>query len=109
MLKLKKMTRTMMMMMTKKDSEDDLKKRMLADMQEKDSDDEDDDEDAEAEEDDEDDDDECIQDSGEEPGFDSGCTACLALVKGNELFVANVGDSRCVVSRRGEAVDMSFD
>ncbi|ROT79394.1 hypothetical protein C7M84_001877 [Penaeus vannamei] len=45
----------------------------------------------------------------EEPGFDSGCTACLALIKDNELYVANVGDSRCVVSRDGKAIEMSLD
>ncbi|XP_063595425.1 uncharacterized protein LOC134772388 [Penaeus indicus] len=43
------------------------------------------------------------------PGFDSGCTACLALIKDNELYVANVGDSRCVVSRDGKAIEMSLD
>lgn len=45
----------------------------------------------------------------EEPGFDSGCTACVALIKENELYVANVGDSRCVVSRDGKAIEMSLD
>lgn len=44
-----------------------------------------------------------------QPGFDSGCTACLALIKDNELYVANVGDSRCVVSRDGKAIEMSLD
>eukprot|EP00891_Asterochloris_glomerata_P008906 jgi/Astpho2/8906/Aster-08257 len=34
----------------------------------------------------------------------AGCTAVVALV-----VVANAGDSRCVVSRRGQAVDMSHD
>jgi len=24
----------------------------------------------------------------------SGCTACVAIIAGNQLFVANVGDSR---------------
>ncbi|KAI1287634.1 putative protein phosphatase [Halotydeus destructor] len=46
---------------------------------------------------------------GEEPGKDSGCTAVVALLDGNELYVANAGDSRCVVSRSGEAIDMSID
>lgn len=44
-----------------------------------------------------------------QPGFDSGCTACAAIIRGRELFVANVGDSRCVVYRDGKAIDMSLD
>merc|ERR1711997_651641 len=43
------------------------------------------------------------------PGNDSGCTAVVALLRGNELFVANAGDSRCVVCRDGKAIEMSFD
>ncbi|KAF2360096.1 PPM-type phosphatase domain [Trinorchestia longiramus] len=43
------------------------------------------------------------------PGYDSGCTACVALLHQNKLYVANVGDSRCVLSRAGKAVDMSVD
>lgn len=45
----------------------------------------------------------------EEPGNDSGCTAVVALLRGNELFVANAGDSRCIICREGKAVDMSID
>ncbi|KAJ8967533.1 hypothetical protein NQ314_002848 [Rhamnusium bicolor] len=45
----------------------------------------------------------------EEPGSDSGCTAVVAVLKGNELYVANAGDSRCIVCRNGKAVEMSFD
>uniref|UniRef100_A0A1B6DM71 protein-serine/threonine phosphatase n=1 Tax=Clastoptera arizonana TaxID=38151 RepID=A0A1B6DM71_9HEMI len=68
----------------------------------------------EEEEDDEDDDEEddsdiSIVNMKEEPGSDSGCTAVVALVKGSEVFVANAGDSRCVVCREGKAIDMSFD
>ena len=44
-----------------------------------------------------------------QPGVDSGCTAVVALMRGTELFVANAGDSRCVVSRGGKALDMSVD
>jgi len=112
------------------DSEDDLETKMMKDLQEPESDDsegddgedddvggeddeedgeDDEDEEAEGDDDDDDEDYEDIQGGGEEPGFDSGCTACVSLLVGNELFVANVGDSRCVVSRAGEAVDMSFD
>merc|ERR1712088_759226 len=62
------------------------------------------------EEDDDDDDGELIGgDFNEEPGNDSGCTAVVALLVGTELFVANAGDSRCVVCRDGKAIEMSFD
>ncbi|KAF0288333.1 putative protein phosphatase [Amphibalanus amphitrite] len=45
----------------------------------------------------------------DEPGSDSGCTAVVALLHGRQLYVANIGDSRCVLSRSGRAVDMSDD
>ncbi|XP_059612030.1 probable protein phosphatase CG10417 [Phlebotomus argentipes] len=45
----------------------------------------------------------------EEPGKDSGCTAVVALLVGTDLYVANAGDSRCVVCRNGEAIEMSYD
>lgn len=38
-----------------------------------------------------------------------GCTACVALITSNEIYVANVGDSRCVLSSNGTAVDLSND
>lgn len=44
-----------------------------------------------------------------QPGSDSGTTAVVALIRGKQLIVANAGDSRCVVSERGKAVDMSYD
>ena len=33
----------------------------------------------------------------------------VALLHGRQLYVANIGDSRCVLSRSGRAVDMSDD
>lgn len=42
-------------------------------------------------------------------GKDSGCTAVVALLVKNKLYVANAGDSRCVVSIGGKAHDMSKD
>ena len=33
----------------------------------------------------------------------------VALLVGRELYVANAGDSRCVVCRDGRAIEMSFD
>nr|2I0O_A Chain A, Ser/Thr phosphatase [Anopheles gambiae] len=47
--------------------------------------------------------------SDAEPGKDSGCTAVVALLHGKDLYVANAGDSRCVVCRNGKALEMSFD
>ncbi|KAH9516911.1 Protein phosphatase 1G [Dermatophagoides farinae] len=44
-----------------------------------------------------------------EPGKGSGCTAIVAVIRDNMLHVANVGDSRCVLSREGKALDMSED
>lgn len=40
---------------------------------------------------------------------DSGSTAIAALVHAGQLFVANAGDSRAVLSRRGKAVELSGD
>lgn len=45
----------------------------------------------------------------EEPGKDSGCTAVVGLLSGRDLYVANAGDSRCVVCRNGKAIEMSLD
>lgn len=45
----------------------------------------------------------------EGPGSSSGCTAVMALLSGRDLYVANAGDSRCVVCRDGKALDMSLD
>lgn len=42
-------------------------------------------------------------------GPSAGCTAVCAVVRGNELWVANAGDSRCVFSRGGTAVAMTTD
>ena len=44
-----------------------------------------------------------------QPGSDSGCTAVVALLRKDELVVANAGDSRCVLCRDGRAIDLSVD
>ncbi|XP_032513613.1 probable protein phosphatase CG10417 isoform X3 [Danaus plexippus] len=72
---------------------------------EADEDDDDDDDDAESSGDEREEDTNLV----EEPGSDSGCTAVVALLKGNELYVANAGDSRCIICREGKAIDMSID
>nr|XP_051211774.1 probable protein phosphatase 2C 21 [Lolium perenne] len=38
-----------------------------------------------------------------------GTTACVALIRGNQIIVGNAGDSRCVLSRNGLAIDLSTD
>ncbi|KAL8215820.1 hypothetical protein R6Q57_022657 [Mikania cordata] len=38
-----------------------------------------------------------------------GSTACVAIIRNNQLVVANAGDSRCVISRKGQASDLSKD
>ncbi|KAI3454002.1 hypothetical protein Pfo_010665 [Paulownia fortunei] len=42
-------------------------------------------------------------------GPTSGCTACVAIIRENQLVVANAGDSRCVISRNGQAYNLSRD
>ncbi|GMQ09275.1 hypothetical protein CsSME_00052704 [Camellia sinensis var. sinensis] len=42
-------------------------------------------------------------------GPTSGSTACVAIIRNNQLFVANAGDSRCVISRKGQAYNLSRD
>lgn len=39
----------------------------------------------------------------------AGCTSVVALIHENTLFVANAGDSRCVLNREGTAIDLSTD
>ncbi|TYK19589.1 putative protein phosphatase 2C 76 [Cucumis melo var. makuwa] len=40
---------------------------------------------------------------------DDGSTASTALLVGNHLYVANVGDSRTIISKGGEAIPLSED
>ncbi|XP_034223020.1 probable protein phosphatase 2C 60 isoform X1 [Prunus dulcis] len=42
-------------------------------------------------------------------GPTSGSTACVAILRNNQLLVANAGDSRCVISRKGQAYNLSRD
>ncbi|KAL4559865.1 hypothetical protein LXL04_032011 [Taraxacum kok-saghyz] len=38
-----------------------------------------------------------------------GSTACVAIIRNNQLVIANSGDSRCVISRKGQAYNLSKD
>eukprot|EP00914_Ancora_sagittata_P009044 GHVO01017441.1.p1 GENE.GHVO01017441.1~~GHVO01017441.1.p1 ORF type:complete len:588 (+),score=85.75 GHVO01017441.1:19-1782(+) len=38
-----------------------------------------------------------------------GSTACVALISGATVYVANVGDCRCVISRNGRPINLSKD
>lgn len=38
-----------------------------------------------------------------------GCTALSVIIRGRSVVVANTGDSRCVISRRGEATPLTLD
>ncbi|KQJ99482.1 probable protein phosphatase 2C 21 isoform X2 [Brachypodium distachyon] len=38
-----------------------------------------------------------------------GSTACVAIIRGNQIIVGNVGDSRCVLSRNGQAINLSME
>ncbi|KAG5867765.1 hypothetical protein JTB14_012382 [Gonioctena quinquepunctata] len=67
------------------------------------------DEEEDEEEEDEDDEEHVIGEELDKPGSISGCTAVVAVLKGNELYVANAGDSRCIVCRNGKAIEMSLD
>ncbi|GLU01235.1 hypothetical protein SLE2022_185480 [Rubroshorea leprosula] len=42
-------------------------------------------------------------------GPTSGSTACVAIIRNDQLIVANAGDSRCVISRKGQAYNLSRD
>ncbi|CAG7833352.1 unnamed protein product [Allacma fusca] len=100
------------------DSEDEGEN--LADAGNSSSSDEDEDvEEEEEEEDDDEDEEEEVENrvinEMQEPGYDSGSTAVVAFLQWNDtmdklnLWVANAGDSRCVVSRGGKALEMSHD
>uniref|UniRef100_A0A7C9EUN9 protein-serine/threonine phosphatase n=1 Tax=Opuntia streptacantha TaxID=393608 RepID=A0A7C9EUN9_OPUST len=49
------------------------------------------------------------EDDSDLEGPCSGCTACAVIIRDNKLIVANAGDSRCVLSKGGQAVELSRD
>ncbi|XP_011694924.1 PREDICTED: probable protein phosphatase CG10417 [Wasmannia auropunctata] len=102
---------------SEEDDDDDENDETFDGIPESDGDTEDIDEDESEEDDDEveeedidsDDDTDDLMVNSEKPGSDSGCTAVVAVLKGNELYVANAGDSRCVLCRDGQAIELSLD
>ena len=46
---------------------------------------------------------------GGELAYQAGCTACVALITRTEIYVANAGDTRCVIASKGKAKDLSHD
>lgn len=46
---------------------------------------------------------------GDEIAFNEGCTACIVLITRTEIYVANAGDSRCVLSLNGEPIVLSAE
>lgn len=96
---------------TEKDEDEDDEDFLGGDEEESASETDDDDDDESDDEDSgsEDDEDDEIAPSDEREGWGSGTTACVAVVKGGVITVANVGDSRCVVCTEGIAKDLSVD
>ena len=39
----------------------------------------------------------------------TGSTAVIALIIGNKLYCANIGDARGILCRNGKAIDLSVD
>ncbi|KAF5466877.1 hypothetical protein F2P56_016760 [Juglans regia] len=53
-----------------------------------------------------------LSEEGPHSDFDGpncGSTACVAIFRKNQLVVANAGDSRCVISKKGQAYNLSKD
>lgn len=94
---------------TEEGKESDSEGETESDEEDEENDDEEDDDEEESQDEEDDGDDQFLNNMLEGPGSSSGCTAVIALLAGNELYVANAGDSRCVVCRNGTAVDMSLD
>jgi protein phosphatase 1G len=54
-------------------------------------------------------DDEKSKDPITEYSLSAGCTACVAIITKDSIICANSGDSRCVMARGTQAVEMSED
>lgn len=47
--------------------------------------------------------------SHKQHSLDCGTTASIILIVGDHLFCANLGDSRAIISSKGEAISLSID
>ncbi|TKW40691.1 hypothetical protein SEVIR_1G262400v4 [Setaria viridis] len=43
------------------------------------------------------------------PPQESGCTACVAAIRGYKIIIGNAGHSRCIISRNGQAIELTTD
>ncbi|CAL4949086.1 unnamed protein product [Urochloa decumbens] len=43
------------------------------------------------------------------PPQESGSTACVAVIRGHDIVIGNVGHSRCIISRNGQAIELTTD
>lgn len=46
---------------------------------------------------------------GQDYAYQAGCTANVVLITPTHVYCANAGDARCVVSQRGQAIELSED
>uniref|UniRef100_A0A0D9W6T0 protein-serine/threonine phosphatase n=1 Tax=Leersia perrieri TaxID=77586 RepID=A0A0D9W6T0_9ORYZ len=51
----------------------------------------------------------CLQKPVYRGPLEEGCTACVVLIRNNQIVVGNAGDARCVISRMGQATALSND
>ncbi|CAF2635824.1 unnamed protein product [Rotaria sp. Silwood2] len=92
------------------DHQQDVKENHNEDHESDDNEEEEEEEEEEGDDDEEEDIDDTdigMFDMDNDPGSSSGCTAVVALLRDKQLYVANAGDSRCVVCRNGRAIEMN--
>ncbi|PAN07401.1 hypothetical protein PAHAL_1G332800 [Panicum hallii] len=43
------------------------------------------------------------------PPQESGSTACVAAIRGHKIIIGNVGHSRCIISKNGQAIELTSE